>query len=105
MLTAFRDVLRRTARTLGLEPALHLAGVRAAWPDVVGPALAAAASPRALRGYRLLVDAEHPLAAQEIRLREEEILERLRERFPDAGLRQIRVAVRGRGAGDERGGG
>jgi len=92
---ALREVLRRTARTLGLEPALHLAEVRATWPDVVGPALAAATTPRTLRGHLLLVSADHPLAAQEVRLREAEILGRLRERYPGADLRQVRVVVRG----------
>ena len=94
MLTALRDVLRKTARSLGIEPALHLVQVQEAWPEVVGPVLAGAAEPRSLRAGVLLVATAHPHAAQEIRLRSEEILRGLSQRMPPVDLHQIRVVVR-----------
>ena len=94
MLTAFRDILRKTARSLGIEPAMHLVQAREAWSEILGPALAGASEPRALRGGVLLVTAAHALAAQEVNLRKEEILRELHRRIPQADLRQVRVVVR-----------
>ncbi len=99
MLTAFRDILQRTARSLGIAPAMYLAQAREAWPEIVGPALAGAAEPRMLRGGVLMVTAAHALAAQEVNLRREEILREVRQRIPQADLRQIRVVIRMSGGG------
>ena len=63
MLTAFRDILQKTARSLGIEPAMHLVQAREVWPEILGPALAGASEPRALRGGVLMVTATHALAA------------------------------------------
>ena len=93
---AFREVLRKTARSLGIEPAMHLSTVESRWSQVVGPALAGATAPRSLRGGTLVVIAAHPLAAQEVRLRSEGIVAALQREVPQAGLRRIRVLVRGR---------
>jgi predicted nucleic acid-binding Zn ribbon protein len=94
MLIAFRDVLRKTARTLGIEPAMHLAEARQAWAEVTGAALAAVTEPRALRGGTLVVAAAYPHAAQEVRLRAEEILAALRRRVAGSNLHTIRVVIR-----------
>ena len=99
MLTAFRDILQKTARSLGIEPAMHLVQARAAWLELRGPALAGASEPRALRGGVLMVTATHALAAQEVNLRKEELLRELRRRIPQADLRQVRVVIRTPGGG------
>jgi len=101
MLIAFRDILQKTARSLGIEPAMHLVQAREAWPEILGPALAGASEPRALRGGVLMVTATHALAAQEVNLRKEEILRELRRRIPQADLRQVRVMIRTPGGGGE----
>lgn len=100
MLTALRDILQKTARTLGVEPALHLVRVRQVWPEIVGPALAKAAEPRTLRRGALVVVVVHALAAQEVNLRRPEILRALRQRVPEADLRQVRVEIRTPGGGE-----
>lgn len=96
MLIAFRDVLRKTARGLGIESAVHLGEIEARWARIVGPTLAGATEPRGLRSGTLVVGAAHPLAAQEMRLRSEEIVAVLQREVPQAGLRRVRVLVRGR---------
>lgn len=103
MLVGLREILRRTARTLGVEPAMHLAEVRAAWAEVVGPLLAEPTEPRALRGGVLVVAAAHPLAAQEVSLRRETIVQELRRRVPQAAVRSVRVVVGGSGGRGRRG--
>lgn len=95
MLTVVRDILRQAARTLGLEPAIYLVRAREVWPQVVGPTLAGGTEPRSVRGSTVVVAATHPLVAQEVRLRREEILEGLRRYLPEAaGLRELRVIIR-----------
>jgi len=87
-LIAFRDVLRKAARSLGIEPAVYLVEARAVWPEIVGPTLAAATEIRTLRAGTLTVVAVHPLAAQEVRLRREAILGKLTAHLPQVSLRQ-----------------
>lgn len=69
MVTPIRAILKDAARKWGIEPAAHLAAARAAWPGVVGPALAAVSAPVSLRGRRLLVGVKNAAAGQEVRLR------------------------------------
>lgn len=98
VLTAVRDILRQAARTLGLEPAVYLVRAREVWPQMVGGTLAGATEVRSVRGGVVMVAATHPLVAQEVRLRREEILAGLSQRVPEAGLRELRVIIR-QGAG------
>ncbi len=103
MLLGLREILRRTARTLGIEPAMHLAEIRAAWTEIVGPPLAEAAEPRSLRGGVLVIAAAHALAAQEVGLRRETIVRELGRRVPRAAVRRVCVVVVS-GSGRRRGG-
>ncbi len=103
MLLALREILRKTAHSLGIESAMRLAEVQAAWMEVVGPGLAAASEPRSLRGGVLVVAAAHALAAQEVSLRREGIVRELQRRAPQAAVRRVRVVVRvGSGGGERR---
>lgn len=103
MLLRLREILGRSARTLGIEPAMHLAEIRAAWMEVAGPLLAEAAEPRSLRGGVLVITAAHTLAAQEVGLRREAIVRELGRRVPQAAVRRVRVVVVA-GSGRRRGG-
>ncbi len=89
-LTAFGDVLRRTAKSLGLEPAVRLVDAREAWESIVGSSLAKASRVVSFRGGVLVVSAEHPLVAQEIRMRRGEILAALGRH---AGTPPVRLQV------------
>ncbi len=71
------DLLRRNARNLGIEPAVHLVEIRRAWEGVVGPALARASRVASFRSGVLVVSATHPLVAQEIKMRRRAILSAL----------------------------
>lgn len=56
----------------------------AVWEDAVGPAIARAARPRALRGSTLIVAVESARWATELEGRERELCERLGERLGTA---------------------
>lgn len=73
-LIAFGEVLRRSAKRLGLEPAVQLVETREAWESIVGPDLARASHVLSLRGGLLVVAAHHSLVAQEIKMRRGGIL-------------------------------
>jgi predicted nucleic acid-binding Zn ribbon protein len=60
-----------------LAPRTLLADVQQAWPEAVGPAVAAEASPTAERGGVLTVSCSASVWAQELDLMSEAILERL----------------------------
>lgn len=49
-----------------------------AWPAAVGPALAAHTRPTAFRDGALVVEVEHPVHSQELKLAERRVLDRLR---------------------------
>jgi predicted nucleic acid-binding Zn ribbon protein len=78
--------VRRSPRPFGfaldglrkeLAPETVLANVQCAWPDVVGPAIAAEAAPTAERGGVLTVSCSAAVWAQELDLMAPAILERV----------------------------
>jgi len=101
MLVRLGEILRRTARGLGIESAMHLAEIRAVWPEVAGQDLGSAAEPRSLRGGVLMVAVAHSLVAEEVNLRREVIVRELQRRVPQASVRRLRVVVRVRSGGGE----
>jgi hypothetical protein len=74
----------------------RMAELVAAWPEAAGDA-AAHVRVRDLRGGTIVVEADHPGWAQLVGMRKSTMLRRLRERFPDLGLEDIRVVAGARG--------
>lgn len=73
------DALESYLRGQGHGRALLLARITAAWPDVVGPEVAAHASPRALRDRTLVVSVDHAAWATQLGFLAEKVLEGLAE--------------------------
>jgi hypothetical protein len=74
------DLLPEAARALGLEDELRLARAASAFATVLAdraPAVAGAARLVRLSGAAVIVEVDHPLVAQEVRLRAPELLEAL----------------------------
>jgi hypothetical protein len=72
------DLLPETARSLGLEEELRLASASAAFDALLGERVpAATGAARLLRATQgaLIVEVDHPVVGQEVRLRSEEILD------------------------------
>jgi predicted nucleic acid-binding Zn ribbon protein len=74
------ETLDRVLAGLGAPPASTLEVVERAWPDLVGPAAAAALRPRSIQAGTLVVSAVDPVWAGQARWEEEKVvtgLERL----------------------------
>jgi hypothetical protein len=96
VVTPLRDILRSAAQAWGLEPAARLAAAREAWPTIVGPTLAAASAPVALRGRRLHVGVTNSTAGQEIRLRGTAIMHAVNRALGEAAVADVVTVARRR---------
>ena len=84
--------------TQGAAPATVLARVQAVWPEVVGKAVAAEASPTAERAGQLVVTCRSATWAQELSLAGSEFVQRLNEVLEPTGPGPIKE-LRPRAAG------
>src|SRR5579884_1242953 len=76
-----------------LAPATLLAEVQRAWPDAVGPTIAAEATPTSERGGVLTVSCSASVWAQELDLMGPEITRRLNTEIPDNGITRLRCVT------------
>lgn len=83
--------LRAAARSLGAENAVDLAPIKAHWPRVVGPQVAAHAWPVAVRQGVLVVATDHHAWASELRSLAAELVKALRAEGLE--VRSLTVAV------------
>lgn len=82
----------------------RMAELVAAWPEAAGDA-AAHVRVRDLRSGTIVAEADHPGWSQLLLMRKSSILRRLRERFPELDLREIRVMAGPRAPEGQVGGG
>lgn len=95
------DLLPDAARGLGLEDELRLARAMTTFEAIVAervPAAAGACRVVRVDGFALHVEVDHPIIAQEIRLRTPELLEAFGAAPAGVRAREIRVVVRRGGA-------
>jgi predicted nucleic acid-binding Zn ribbon protein len=85
------DALRALASDL--EPATALAAVQRAWPPVVGPAIAAEASPTGERDGVVTVSCRSAVWAQELDLMSADLVVRLNEALGEEVVRRIRCVA------------
>ncbi len=77
----------------GLQPASLLAQVQAVWPEAVGPALAARATPTAARDGVVSVTCESAVWAHELTLMSGELLALLAARLGAGTVRELRCTA------------
>ena len=90
------DLLPDAARGLGLEEELRLSRAMSTFEQVVGERVPAAAGAcRVLRidGFAIVVEADAPIVAQELRLRSPELLAAFAATPAGIGVREIRVII------------
>ncbi len=95
------DVLPAVASELGIDRELKVARQMAAWRRIVAERVPAAAGGcRVLRldGFDLVVEADAPIVAQELRLRTSELLAAFAASPAGTGARELRIHVRRGGA-------
>jgi predicted nucleic acid-binding Zn ribbon protein len=91
------DLIPEAARRLGLEEELRLARAEATWAGIVAERVPAAAGhTRLVRLLRdaILVEADQPIVAQELRLRSSELLGAFRVAPGGVPASELRVTVR-----------
>jgi predicted nucleic acid-binding Zn ribbon protein len=79
-----------------LAPQTLLAEVQRAWPEVVGPSIAAEAEPTAERGGVLTISCSASVWAQELDLMSVAILERLNAALASGAVSRLRCVAGGR---------
>lgn len=90
------DLLPDAARGLGLEPELRLSRAMATFEQLVGervPAAAGACRVVRIDGFVVVVEADAPIVAQELRLRAPELLAAFAATPAGGGARELRVIV------------
>ena len=88
--------LDRVARGLGGAGAEALGGLFGHWADIVGPQLATHARPLSLRAGVLVVAADEPGWATQLRYLETDLLRRLAEALGEGVVKRVEVRVRAR---------
>ena len=100
-MTRIGDLLPDAARGLGLEDELRLSRAMATFEAIVAervPAAAGACRVLRLDGFALIVEADAPIVAQELRLRTGELLAAFAASPAGLGARELRIHVRPGGA-------
>ena len=95
------DLLPDAARGLGLEEELRLSRAMATFEAIVAERVPAASGAcRVLRidGFALVVEADAPIVAQELRMRTPELLTAFAASLAGIGARELRIHVRREGA-------
>ena len=77
-------------------PAFH--SLFGGWQEIAGPSLAEHCRAYEVRHHSLLVEADHPGWMQLLLMQKKAILARVRQRFPELELRDIKVRVNASGA-------
>ena len=88
------DALRAVRRQLGTPAPSVFERVRAAWPDVVGDALARHSAPIHLRAGVLRVRVDDPAWGGQFRYLTDTLVATFATRVPDAAIREISVTGR-----------
>ncbi|MBA2719109.1 MAG: DUF721 domain-containing protein [Chloroflexi bacterium] len=97
-------LLPDAARGLGLEDELRLARAMATFEQLVGervPAAAGACRVTRIEGFAIVVEADAPIVAQELRLRGPELLAAFAATPAGVGARDLRVVVARAGRTDD----
>jgi hypothetical protein len=100
-MTRIGELLPDAARGLGLEDELRLSRAMATFEAIVAervPPAAGACRVIRLDGFALIVEADAPIVAQELRLRATELLAAFAASPAGIGARELRVHVRSGGA-------
>jgi predicted nucleic acid-binding Zn ribbon protein len=97
--TRVGEILPDTAASLGLADELRLARLMSTWTTIVAehlPAAAGGSRVAGLEGRILLVEADHGLIGQEIRLREPDLVAAIRAAPGGGPIERLRVRIGGR---------
>jgi predicted nucleic acid-binding Zn ribbon protein len=87
------DILPGVLQKLGLGKIFDESRLRNEWPEIVGAHMAARSRPGEVRNGVVFVLVDSSVWMQEIRFHQKQILERIKERLPGLGVKEIRLAI------------
>ena len=94
------DLLKEVLARAGFDPQAPQALIYRLWDELLGADLAGSAWLRDIRRGRLEVEVDHPARLQLVRMRQREILRRVRRRFPELAVTGLHVVVGSRHPGE-----
>ena len=86
-------ILGRTATRLRLSEKIRHYRLWQRWREIVGAPVADHARPERWQGRTLVVRVDHPAWVQELGFLKPQMMEKLREAFPDPAIKEIRFEV------------
>lgn len=87
------EVIDRVAGRLGMGRSQAVGTIFSRWEELVGPDIAAHATPTSLRNGELVLEVDEPAWAVQLRYMSAELVERLASSCGPAAVRQLRVRV------------
>ena len=87
------DLLKEVLARAGIDPQAPQALIYRLWDELLGADLAGSAWLRDIRRGRLEVEVDHPARLQLVRMRQREILRRVRRRVPELAVTGVHVVV------------
>jgi predicted nucleic acid-binding Zn ribbon protein len=89
------DAIARVGKELGVPAVDALSMLGARWADIVGPVIAAHATPRSVRDGECTIEVDGPVWATQLRYAANEVLDRANDYCGGLELRSVRVVVAG----------
>lgn len=87
------DLLTEVLARAGFDPQAPQVMIYRLWDELLGPELAGSARLRDIRHGRLELEVDHPARLQLVRMRQREIVRRVRRRFPELAVTRLHVVV------------
>ena len=87
------DILPKVIKNLGIEDRMQEARLREEWREIVGDVVAERCRPGEIKGGMLFIEVENNVWMQEIRFHQRDMIVRIKKRFPDLGVREIRLVI------------
>ncbi|MBQ6904916.1 MAG: DUF721 domain-containing protein [Spirochaetia bacterium] len=86
------DILKELFSSMKITPGQET--IFEAWPDLAGEEASEHLKILDIKGKVLLLEADHPGWVQMAQLRKKEFLEKIKARFPDNNINNIKVSLR-----------
>lgn len=87
------DVLKNLFDKLVPEEAEEYSRFFTGWENIAGAETAMHVIPRDIVKNVLILETDHPGWSQQIRMRQESLLKAIRKKYPDLGIKKIRVVI------------
>jgi predicted nucleic acid-binding Zn ribbon protein len=87
------DIIPAVLRLMGLEDRIDEGRLVKEWRGIVGDLVASKSSPLEIRDETLVIEVGDNAWMQEIRFHQKRIIEKINERFPELGIKEIRLRM------------